>query len=197
MISLFIIDAASEIAAQITAIVGTAAILWKSASSTVKFKKRIDEHLEQSAYSRQKVDEMSRRIEIVEHEVLHNSGSSLKDISARIEAKLDFTMEWDDKAYFMSNREGFNFWVNKTYVVKSGALSKEDLLGMNWRDYIDNLEEYDEKWVHAFEQHRQYSGTVKFKNGSVGTIRAKPTDNDGYIGSITFEHENNCIHPHS
>jgi len=192
-----IIEVASEAAAQIAALAGAATLVWKSAVSTLKFKKRIDEHLEESAKSRQEVDIISRRLQVVEHEVLHNSGSSLKDISARIEAKLDFTMEWDDKAYFMSNKEGFNFWVNRTYVIKSGALSKEDLLGMNWRDLVANLEEYDESWIGAFEQHRQFTGPVTFKNGVSGILRAKPTDNDGYIGSITFDHDHNCIHADS
>lgn len=192
-----IIEVASEAAAQVVALGAAITLIWKSASSTLKFKRRIYDHLEESARSRQEVDAISRRLQVVEHEVRHNSGSSLKDISARIEAKLDFTMEWDEKAYFMSNKLGFNFWVNRTYVVKTGAISKEDLLGMNWRDFIDNLEEYDEAWMGAFEQHRQFTGPVRFKNGVAGIIRAKPTDNDGYIGSITFEHDHNCIHPDS
>lgn len=178
---------------------GTA--MWKAGSSIWSFKNKVEEHLKTSA---EKEDEklnmlksVLERLQRVEHEVLHNSGHSLKDMAARIEAKLDATLEWDDKGFFMCDGSGGNYWVNRTYVIAVGAVDKEALLGFNWISFVEDYDEYEEKFTEAFEKHRIFEGELTFKNGVTGYVKTKPTDDGGYIGSIKFTKNGNRIHTNS
>lgn len=142
------------------------------------------------------LQKMSQRLKAVEKEVLHNSGTSLKDVASRIEAKLDATLEWDDKGFFMCDADGGNYWVNRTYVLSVGALDKESLLGFNWVGLVEDYPQYEAAFREAFAQHRAFEGVVRFKNGVEGRVKTKPTDDGGYIGSIKFNHDND-IHTRS
>ncbi len=110
-------------------------------------------------------------VERVAKEVYPNGGSSLRDRIDSIDSRLTFMEARDNvmlddnpTALFISDVEGQNSYVNRTYCRLLNC-GKDDLERQNWKNFIaeEKLEAYEELWKPAFQYNRPISADVLFK----------------------------------
>jgi PAS domain S-box-containing protein len=140
-------------------------------------------------------EEVSEVRLLIEKELKHNGGTSLKDALRRTEqlvqrlaAQAHVGMELHPYGIFMCDFDGNNFYVNRTYANKLGA-TKEELMHLGWEDFV---EDYSRNWVDVFKKGKDLSADVVFrtKSGEIVSCRVIATVLDGmggYMGYLIFE----------
>ena len=162
--------------------------------------------------------QLEAKIDKIYYEIRPNSGNSIKDSIKRLEKgvndlnlKMVALQEVSDAfredgplGIFECTQDGKNLYVNRTYAKWLGV-SKSDLLGYNWKNYLESFalkSEYDNEWKEAFQEGREVTFPIAFKNKTnkedfVCKVHAYPIRNEStgdvikYLGLIYKEHSLN------
>lgn len=195
----------SENIAYISAIIGALAAIYKFIIM------KVFSRLKDSARARK---ELAEKIDKIYYEMTPNCGGSIKDSMRRLEVKfnemdgkidllqgIQNALEEDSEVgVFKCDQDGKNFYVNRTYSQWLGV-SKGDLIGYGWRNYLDSFSErdsYDEDWKQAFKEGREVKIPAALKRDDGGTfkcdIRAYPILDKNknvisYLGIIYKKHD--------
>lgn len=124
-----------------------------------------------------------------------NGGSSIKDQLNHMQLQIHdlakknkVDMEMSIHGIFQCDINGRNAYVNKTYANMLGV-TKEDLLGRNWEQYIVS-DDYQDKWRSAFDAERDFHANVTFLDIDGNKVPGRITATrfgDGYAGYIEFQ----------
>lgn len=162
---------ASEIIGYIGVISGFLFAVWK---------KLIKPRIELKKEEKRRDEELLTKINKIYEEVTPNGGGSIKDAIKRLEAKSAIIEEKinlmksvqnafredGDAGIFQCDQEGRNFYVNRTYAKWLGV-SKTDLMGFGWKNYLSSFSErddYDLEWKEGFKEGREVKFPIAYKN---------------------------------
>ena len=126
------------------------------------------------------LSQLAKKTDSIYKEISLNGGSSIKDSIKRleesslsIESKINLMQNVQDAfredgpiGIFECTQDGKNLYVNRTYAKWMG-LSKEDLMGHNWRNYLYSFterDEYDDDWKEGFAQGREVCFPISFRS---------------------------------
>jgi PAS domain-containing protein len=145
------------------------------------------------------------KIDIVVKMVLPNGGSSMVDALKRIEDKVQvltaqgdstnalatFNLQTSSRAAFRCNEHGENDFINISYCQLLGCDSTQ-LLGLGWRSFVWDINEYDQNWMSIFKEGREcrFELTLRKEDGSplYTVVHILPlkrgTPHHGYLGMI-------------
>lgn len=149
-----------------------------------------------------KLDNLSKDVQLMKHEVMRNGGSSIKDSMDRVENRQIIT-ESREKAllntilvpYFESNVRGECIDVNRAYRRLTGR-STEELLGNSWVSIIhpEDQDKVIDKWEECIEQKREFaynyriidtSGQVILVHCQTYAVIGNNRELIGYLGTMT------------
>jgi len=112
------------------------------------------------------ITNLDTRLKNVEYEISPNGGGSMKDSLKIITAEIEAMFWLNPKPSFRTTSRAINIQVNETYCHLC-ATSSEELLRLNWKNFIDDeiqLDDYMRRWEESTDASSQFSGKLKFKN---------------------------------
>lgn len=136
---------------------------YKEHKEYIKSRNSIPETLKQIQGS---VSNIDTRLKNVEYEISPNGGGSMKDSLKIIKAEIEAMFWLNPKPSFRTTSKGMNIQVNESYCHLCST-SSEELLRLNWKNYIydeEQLDDYVRRWEESTETFSQFAGKLKFKN---------------------------------
>lgn len=116
--------------------------------------------------------------EIIEKEFKFNGGSSIKDILSLLYADYKETKRNTSFPLFICDEKGRNIVVSKPYADLLDLENDGQLLGLEWRSFIDgrDMREYSEGFFEAVANCSSFGGRFRFSDSSKGAwaVRAQP-----------------------
>lgn len=112
------------------------------------------------------ISNLDARLKNVEYEISPNGGGSMKDSLKIIKAEIEAVFWLNPKPSFRTTSKGMNIQVNEAYCHLC-ATSSEELLRLNWKNYIEDelqLDDYMRRWEESTNAFSQFTGKLKFKN---------------------------------
>ena len=144
-----------------------------------KVVKPLASHIKAAQDREEQFSKVVNQVQAISHELVPNSGCSLRDAVDRIEYKLVImervseAIQQDGKnAMFRCTPDGKNVDVNRTYC-RLLKCSKQELMGFGWRNFLAcSNGESDKEWKTAFKEGREVNFTINYTTSEGESILA-------------------------
>ena len=151
----------------------------------------IEENNKMHSELRVQMESMKKKFD---EEFTYNGGKSSKDILRLLLAQNYFMFDKHQYGIFMCDKEGDNFYVNRTYADELHC-QIEDLKHRGWENFVMNSEEYKEIWAEKLSRNNSFTVDIDLRrtNGELitATIDCSPLNTvDGFMGYVKFKPNN-------